>query len=139
MPPILWRKIRRDLRDDFSEREADGSRVIVWAHKQVTLVFKFQKFCFGRIIVLLIQYYLLTIFSIFLVSGCSNKQVFKRWIDQEPSPRHHVRFFLGNLEWWKKKDICVRKCFVHVVHLKCNVLLISSFVHKYYPHLHSWT
>ena len=35
LPPILWRKIRRDLRDDFSEREADGSRVIVWAHKQV--------------------------------------------------------------------------------------------------------
>ena len=36
LPPILWRKIRRELQDDFSEREADGSRVIVWAHKQVT-------------------------------------------------------------------------------------------------------
>ena len=37
LPPILWRKIRRDLQDDFSEREADGCRVIVWAHKQVKI------------------------------------------------------------------------------------------------------
>ena len=37
LPPILWRKIRRELQDDFSEREADGSRVIVWAHKQVSI------------------------------------------------------------------------------------------------------
>ena len=63
-----------------------------------------------------------------LVSGCSNRQVFKRWIDQEPSPRHHVRFFLGDLEWWKKKDICVRKCFVHVVHLKCNHCISSLYI-----------
>ena len=45
LPPILWRKIRRDLRENFQEREADGSRVIVWAHKQVTSFDAKKKSC----------------------------------------------------------------------------------------------
>ena len=35
IPPILWTKIRRELQEYFTEHEADGARVIVWAHKQV--------------------------------------------------------------------------------------------------------
>ena len=37
IPPILWTKIRRELIHHFTENEADGVRVLVWAHKQVRL------------------------------------------------------------------------------------------------------
>ena len=34
VPPILWTKIRRELKQHFTENEADGVRVLVWAHRQ---------------------------------------------------------------------------------------------------------
>ncbi|XP_059080387.1 NACHT and WD repeat domain-containing protein 2-like [Tigriopus californicus] len=33
IPPILWTKIRREIQNHFIENEADGVRVLVWAHK----------------------------------------------------------------------------------------------------------
>jgi hypothetical protein len=38
----LWTKIRRELQEYFTEHEADGARVIVWAHKQVCNFFLTQ-------------------------------------------------------------------------------------------------
>eukprot|EP00095_Tigriopus_kingsejongensis_P002552 maker-scaffold309_size213625-snap-gene-0.20 protein:Tk02552 transcript:maker-scaffold309_size213625-snap-gene-0.20-mRNA-1 annotation:"GI10101" len=34
IPPILWTKIRREIQHHFTDNEADGVRVLVWAHKQ---------------------------------------------------------------------------------------------------------
>ena len=38
VPPILLTKMRRELYQHFTENEADGVRVLVWAHKQVYLL-----------------------------------------------------------------------------------------------------
>ncbi len=40
VPPILWTKIRRELQHHFTENEADGVRVVAWAHKQFREVSK---------------------------------------------------------------------------------------------------
>jgi len=34
IPPLLWTRIRNDLPNYFSEREADGVTVINWYHRQ---------------------------------------------------------------------------------------------------------
>ena len=110
LPPILWRKIRRELQDDFSEREADGSRVIVWAHKQVMFKDKRLNFSFSRNF----GFYEwimknLEEKSFLLVSRRSNTKVSTRWVNQESPPYHHVRFLFGNMEQWKKEVIQVKR------------------------------
>lgn len=42
IPPILWTKIRRELQHHFTENEADGVRVLVWAHRQVIIINSYQ-------------------------------------------------------------------------------------------------
>ena len=45
VPPILLTKMRRELSQHFTENEADGVRVLVWAHKQFKEVAKKRYLC----------------------------------------------------------------------------------------------
>ncbi|EDV28763.1 uncharacterized protein TRIADDRAFT_19084, partial [Trichoplax adhaerens] len=38
IPPLLWTRIRNDINEYLVEREADGSQVIYWYHRQFTEV-----------------------------------------------------------------------------------------------------
>lgn len=55
IPPLLWTRIRNDLPNYLSEREADGVSVMNWYHRLVTVFntitfectkyYNFQKYC----------------------------------------------------------------------------------------------
>ena len=38
IPPLLWTRIRNDLPNYLSEREADGVSVLNWYHRYLTLI-----------------------------------------------------------------------------------------------------